>query len=155
MDARSIFLDEKDEPETLDEPGGHARGRFACGHPTRMMTYRDRAEAGRKLAAALAHMKGRNDLLVLALPRGGVPVAAEVARTLGAPWIFASPTKSGPQATRSLPSVPLRKRALPISMSRLSIPSGSHILIFVRRRHSSRRTSRGGRGFIEVRAPRR
>jgi predicted phosphoribosyltransferase len=49
------------------------------------MTFRDRTEAGRQLAAALAHLRGRPDLLVLALPRGGVPVAAEFARILGAP----------------------------------------------------------------------
>jgi putative phosphoribosyl transferase len=46
--------------------------------------YRDRREAGRCLAEALArHHLG--DPVVLALPRGGVPVAAEVARVLGAP----------------------------------------------------------------------
>jgi len=49
------------------------------------MTFRDRTEAGRQLAEALAPLKGRQDLLVLALPRGGVPVAAEVARFLDAP----------------------------------------------------------------------
>jgi len=48
------------------------------------MPFRDRADAGRKLAAALVHYKNR-DVVVLALPRGGVPVAAIVAATLEAP----------------------------------------------------------------------
>ena len=47
--------------------------------------FRDRAEAGRILARGLAEYAGREDVLVLGLPRGGVPVAAEVARVLGAP----------------------------------------------------------------------
>ncbi len=49
------------------------------------MTFPDRATAGRHLAASLSNLGGRGDLLVLALPRGGVPVAVEVARGLGAP----------------------------------------------------------------------
>jgi putative phosphoribosyl transferase len=49
------------------------------------MAYRDRADAGRVLAGALGHLAGRDDVVVLALPRGGVPVAWEVARQLGAP----------------------------------------------------------------------
>jgi len=47
--------------------------------------FRDRADAGRVLANELAGYAGRNDVIVLALPRGGVPVAYEVARSLGAP----------------------------------------------------------------------
>jgi putative phosphoribosyl transferase len=47
--------------------------------------YRDRADAGRAVAARLAEYAGRGDVLVLALPRGGVPVAFEVARALKAP----------------------------------------------------------------------
>jgi len=47
--------------------------------------FRDRADAGRRLAERLSAYAGRDDVVVLALPRGGVPVAHEVARALGAP----------------------------------------------------------------------
>src|SRR5438045_1774726 len=47
--------------------------------------FRNRNEAGRRLAEKLAAYADRRDVLVLALPRGGVPVAYEVARALGAP----------------------------------------------------------------------
>lgn len=50
-----------------------------------LQSYRDRRHAGAELAARLAHFKGRDDVVVLALPRGGVPVAVEVARALDAP----------------------------------------------------------------------
>src|SRR4051794_2920153 len=49
------------------------------------MRFRDRSDAGRQLAALLASYAGRDDVIVLALPRGGVPVGAEVARALEAP----------------------------------------------------------------------
>lgn len=45
----------------------------------------DRREAGRALAERLSDLRGREGLLVLGLPRGGVPVADEVARALDAP----------------------------------------------------------------------
>src|SRR5438132_6992247 len=47
--------------------------------------FHDRREAGLLLAAKLAAYANRADVIVLALPRGGVPVAYEVARALGAP----------------------------------------------------------------------
>lgn len=50
-----------------------------------MTPYRDRTDAGRQLALKLEHLRGSPGLLVLGLPRGGVPVAFEVAKHLGAP----------------------------------------------------------------------
>jgi putative phosphoribosyl transferase len=47
--------------------------------------FRDRAEAGQALADRLGQYAQRDDVLVLGLPRGGIPVAYEVARALGAP----------------------------------------------------------------------
>jgi predicted phosphoribosyltransferase len=47
--------------------------------------YSDRADAGRALAKALARLRAAPDVIVLGLPRGGVPVACEVAAALGLP----------------------------------------------------------------------
>ena len=49
------------------------------------MMFRDRTEAGRVLADQLRKYTDRPDVLVLALPRGGVPVAFEVVQALDAP----------------------------------------------------------------------
>src|SRR4051812_50166606 len=49
------------------------------------MQFRDRPDAGRQLADQLVEYAGRSDVIVLALPRGGVPVAFAVATKLGAP----------------------------------------------------------------------
>jgi putative phosphoribosyl transferase len=46
-------------------------------------TFSNRAEAGQRLAKGLEKFAGRDDVIVLGLPRGGVPVAYEVARALG------------------------------------------------------------------------
>jgi predicted phosphoribosyltransferase len=48
--------------------------------------FADRMAAGRELGAVLARSYRGTECIVLALPRGGVPVAAEVAAALGAPW---------------------------------------------------------------------
>jgi putative phosphoribosyl transferase len=50
------------------------------------MRFRDRVHAGRELARLLEPYARRADVIVLGLPRGGVPVAAEVARTIGVPF---------------------------------------------------------------------
>jgi putative phosphoribosyl transferase len=48
------------------------------------MRFRNRSDAGQRLAGRLEHLRGK-DAVILGLPRGGVPVAAEVARALAAP----------------------------------------------------------------------
>jgi len=50
-----------------------------------VVAFRDRREAGRRLADDLSGYTGRHDVVVLALPRGGVPVGYEVAQALGVP----------------------------------------------------------------------
>src|SRR4030088_2614075 len=52
---------------------------------TTVRRFRDRTEAGRLRAEQLRHYACRDDVVVLGLPRGGVPVAFEVARALDAP----------------------------------------------------------------------
>ena len=47
--------------------------------------FQNRTDAGRRLASELRQYANRNDVLVLALPRGGVPIGYEVAKELGAP----------------------------------------------------------------------
>src|SRR5882757_7490494 len=50
-----------------------------------MFPFRDRVEAGRMLATTLQEYANRGDVVVLALPRGGVPIGFEVAKALHAP----------------------------------------------------------------------
>ena len=59
-----------------------------------MVVFADRIDAGRHLARSLQHLAGE-DIVVLGLPRGGVPVAAEVARALDAPLDVAIVRKLG------------------------------------------------------------
>jgi putative phosphoribosyl transferase len=64
--------------------------------------FQDRKEAGRELAGRLRKYAGRNDVIVLALPRGGVPVAFEVAEALGAPLDLFLVRKLGTPGHREL-----------------------------------------------------
>ena len=57
-----------------------------------LLPFEDRKSAGSHLGVALHHLAGRDDVVVMAIPRGGAIVAAEVARILGAPvdvWLSA------------------------------------------------------------------
>ena len=56
----------------------------STGKPLRMSIFEDRVDAGRQLGRRLAELRGQ-DIVVLGLPRGGVPVAFEVAAALDAP----------------------------------------------------------------------
>jgi putative phosphoribosyl transferase len=64
--------------------------------------FQDRRDAGRALAAALQKYAERDDVVVLALPRGGVPVAYEVASALGAPLDLFLVRKLGTPGHREL-----------------------------------------------------
>lgn len=55
-------------------------------HDVSVQPFRDRVEAGELLADSLETYRDRDDVIVLALPRGGVPVAAEIARRLHVPF---------------------------------------------------------------------
>lgn len=66
-----------------------------------MRLFRDRRDAGRRLAAGLTHLQ-EQDVVVLGLPRGGVPVAAEVARALHAPLDVIVVRKLGVPSHREL-----------------------------------------------------
>src|SRR5436190_4682670 len=72
------------------KPGRLVRSDCGVNRPdnylrAKTMLYNDRIEAGKHLAAQLAKYANRDDVMVLALPRGGVPVAFEVATALRAP----------------------------------------------------------------------
>ncbi|WP_369132175.1 phosphoribosyltransferase [Modestobacter sp. I12A-02662] len=65
------------------------------------MLFRDRADAGRQLAARLEHLRAQ-EAVVLGLPRGGVPVAAQVAAALAAPLDVVVVRKLGVPGHREL-----------------------------------------------------
>jgi putative phosphoribosyl transferase len=64
--------------------------------------FRDRVDAGQQLARKLSHYADRNDVLVLGVPRGGVPVAFEVAQALHAPLDILLVRKLGVPGQREL-----------------------------------------------------
>ena len=73
--------------------------------------FRDRAEAGRQLAEKLVEYAGRPDVLVLALPRGGVPVALKSPRHCRPRSMSSWSASWECQATRSWRWAPSRREA--------------------------------------------
>jgi putative phosphoribosyl transferase len=65
-------------------PGSGGDKAGSCSQVVVTMVFIDRIDAGRQLAGRLRHLRGQ-PVVVLGLPRGGVPVAAQVAAALGAP----------------------------------------------------------------------
>ena len=80
-------------------PGDNSLWAWLAGRRPR---FRDREAGGRALAAQLSAYAGRPDTLVLALPRGGVPVAYEVAQALDAPLDLLLVRKLGAPGEREL-----------------------------------------------------
>lgn len=75
---------------------------YACEMDRTTPPYDDRRQAGQVLAGELQDYAGRDDVVVLGLPRGGVPVAYEVATALGAPLDVFTVRKLGVPGHREL-----------------------------------------------------
>src|SRR5262249_5714969 len=94
-----------------------------------VMRFRNRPEAGRLLARSLDRYKDRPDVLVLALPRGGVPVAYEVAKALNAPLDVFSVRKLGVPGHEELAMGAIASGGIrtmnPSVIRRLSIPQSA------------------------------
>jgi predicted phosphoribosyltransferase len=79
-----------------------------------VLPFADRAEAGRVLAGKLSAYAGRDDVIVLALPRGGVPVACEVASTLHLPLDVFVVSKLGTPWNRELAMGAIAERGVQV-----------------------------------------
>jgi erythromycin esterase-like protein/predicted phosphoribosyltransferase len=118
------------------------------------MKFHNRVDAGRQLARALASYTGRADLIVLALPRGGVPVAYEVARALGAPLDIFLVRKIGVPGHAELAMGAIAEGGVRVLNQRLirglQIPNAVVEQVAVRERLEMERRDRlyrGGRGL--------
>ena len=120
--------------------------------------FRDRREAGRLLAAKLTAYANRPDVIVLALPRGGVPVADEVARALGAPLDVFVVRKQGVPGSEELAMGAVATGGVRVLndqlVNRLGIPD--HLIDAVAVREGQElarreRLYRGGRPLLDVR----
>jgi putative phosphoribosyl transferase len=122
------------------------------------LQFRDRAEAGRILATRLAAYTGQPTVLVLALPRGGVPVAFEIARALHAPLDVINVRKLGVPGEEELALGAIASggvRVLNDDVVRmLGLPQEMIDAIATREAHEVERRERlyrGGRPALEVR----
>lgn len=118
--------------------------------------YRDRAEAGRQLAAALGELDLR-DPVVLALPRGGAPVGREVAEALGAPLDVLVVRKVGAPGHEELGLGAVGERGVEVldedSMRRLGLERGDLTGTIRREQEEVRRRVqryRAGRDRVEL-----
>jgi erythromycin esterase-like protein/predicted phosphoribosyltransferase len=122
------------------------------------MRFTDRVDAGRELATSLASYAGRADVVVLALPRGGVPVAYEVAQRLGAPLDVFLVRKLGVPGHEELAMGAISEGGVEVLsedlIRDLGVPHAVVQQVAVRERlELDRRDTlfRGGRGLVPVR----
>ena len=122
------------------------------------MRFRDRKEAGQSLAHRLEQFAGRSDVVVLALPRGGVPVAAEVARALGAPLDVFLVRKLGVPGQEELAMGAIAENGIRVLnedvFPYVAISPAALEAATARERHELERRShlyRGGRSLVDVR----
>ena len=105
------------------------------------MSFANRDEAGRQLARRLQHLRGQ-PVVVLGLPRGGVPVAAQVARALGAPLDVIVVRKVGVPFQPELAMGAVGEDGVAVRDSRVVRPCGASR----RRRHDARGVTRPASG---------
>ena len=87
--------------------------------------FRNRRDAGQRLARRLVPIADRQGLVALALPRGGVPVAAEIATALGVPFDVFVVRQLGRPAMRNWRSAPWPPVVCACSIPTSSNPSAS------------------------------
>lgn len=117
-----------------------------------METYRDRRDAGRRLAEELLAYRGDPDVVVLALPRGGVPVGYEVAVELDAPLDVVVVRKLGHPFGPELAIGAIAEGGVRVLNRDLLLPSSTIAAIAAHERSELRRRVqmyRGGRAGID------
>src|SRR5437773_3475840 len=120
------------------------------------MRFRDRRQAGQALAQKLEPLRGNPDVIVLGLPRGGVPVAFEVARALRAPLDVFIVRKLGFPGHEEYAMGAIATggvRVMSPDMARLRIPSAMIEAVAEREQRELERRERlyrGGRPLVEL-----